>query len=365
MASPRSRQAARLRERRRRAQRRARRLVALSLIGVLGLITLLLTAFGSGSARTAVPVPIVVQTTPANAEAVRPRPQMLATIGNLQIQLPVAAARAHRDRLPRHERRLALAPAGRPAGERRHPRPSSGAASPARDATRRAGTSSRAARPARTSSTSALPPGRTSTRRWTARSSRSAEARRGRQTGREPYRRAAVQVAVGHGLRDERAARPGDRGRHAGARRLVEARDRRRHRVTSRSRRSRRTHRRRQQRLDLGLPLSRARSPSPWASLRVLFVGDVVGQPGRDAVEALLPGLRERLEVDVWSSTGRTSRTAWDHAKARRPASRRRRRRDHARQPRLATRGDRAVPRDLAGRHPPGELPGSAPRGGG
>jgi hypothetical protein len=91
MASPRSRQAARLRERRRRAQRRARRLVALSLIGVLGLITLLLTAFGSGSARTAVPVPIVVQTTPANAEAVRPRPQMLATIGNLQIQLPVAA----------------------------------------------------------------------------------------------------------------------------------------------------------------------------------------------------------------------------------------------------------------------------------
>jgi hypothetical protein len=89
MASPRSRQAARVRERRRRAQRRARRLVALSLIGVLGLITLLLTAFGSGSSRTA--VPIVVQTIPANAEAVRPRPQMLATIGNLQIQLPVAA----------------------------------------------------------------------------------------------------------------------------------------------------------------------------------------------------------------------------------------------------------------------------------
>ena len=89
MASPRSRQAARLRERRRRSQRRARRLVALSLLGVLGLITLVLTAFGSGSSRTA--VPIVVETTPANAEAVRPRPQMLATIGNLQIQLPVAA----------------------------------------------------------------------------------------------------------------------------------------------------------------------------------------------------------------------------------------------------------------------------------
>jgi hypothetical protein len=33
--------------------------------------------------------------------------------------------------------------------------------------------------------------------------------------------------------------------------------------------------------------------------VRILFVGDVVGRPGRDAVEALLPGLRERLEVDA------------------------------------------------------------------
>ena len=33
--------------------------------------------------------------------------------------------------------------------------------------------------------------------------------------------------------------------------------------------------------------------------MRVLFVGDVVGRPGRDAVEALLSGLRERLEVDA------------------------------------------------------------------
>ena len=33
--------------------------------------------------------------------------------------------------------------------------------------------------------------------------------------------------------------------------------------------------------------------------MRILFVGDVVGRPGRDAVEGLLPGLRERLEVDV------------------------------------------------------------------
>ena len=33
--------------------------------------------------------------------------------------------------------------------------------------------------------------------------------------------------------------------------------------------------------------------------MRILFVGDVVGRPGRDAVEALLPGLREQLNVDA------------------------------------------------------------------
>jgi metallophosphoesterase (TIGR00282 family) len=33
--------------------------------------------------------------------------------------------------------------------------------------------------------------------------------------------------------------------------------------------------------------------------MRILFVGDVVGRPGRDAVEGLLPGLRETYDVDV------------------------------------------------------------------
>ena len=33
--------------------------------------------------------------------------------------------------------------------------------------------------------------------------------------------------------------------------------------------------------------------------MRILFVGDVVGRPGRDAVEGLLPVLRQRHEVDV------------------------------------------------------------------
>ncbi len=33
--------------------------------------------------------------------------------------------------------------------------------------------------------------------------------------------------------------------------------------------------------------------------MRILCVGDVVGRPGRDAVEALLPGLRDQLDVDA------------------------------------------------------------------
>lgn len=91
MASPRSRQAARLRERRRRAQRRARRLVLLSVVGALGLVTLLLTAFGSGGSTT-VTAPLAAETVSSeDAAAIRPRPQVLATIGNLRVQLPVPA----------------------------------------------------------------------------------------------------------------------------------------------------------------------------------------------------------------------------------------------------------------------------------
>ena len=63
----------------------------LSAVGVLGVVTLVLTAFGSGGSEQAA-APIAFETSPsASAQAIRPRPQMLATIGNLQIQLPVAA----------------------------------------------------------------------------------------------------------------------------------------------------------------------------------------------------------------------------------------------------------------------------------
>ncbi len=33
--------------------------------------------------------------------------------------------------------------------------------------------------------------------------------------------------------------------------------------------------------------------------MRILFIGDVVGRPGRDAIEGLLPRLREELEADL------------------------------------------------------------------
>jgi metallophosphoesterase (TIGR00282 family) len=35
------------------------------------------------------------------------------------------------------------------------------------------------------------------------------------------------------------------------------------------------------------------------SDFRILFVADVVGQPGREAVKAILPGLRTELEVDM------------------------------------------------------------------
>jgi hypothetical protein len=82
----RSRRAARHRARRRRAQHRARGLAVIAVVGVLALVTLILTAFGSSSpkpvASTLTPVPV--------ATGVPPPPQVLATVGNLQIRLPVS-----------------------------------------------------------------------------------------------------------------------------------------------------------------------------------------------------------------------------------------------------------------------------------
>jgi hypothetical protein len=86
MTTPRSRHAARLRAHRRRAQARARWFALAVVMGVLGVTTLLLTAFGDdgdGSAAAPVPAPLPLTSVP-------PETQMLATVGNVRIQSPVA-----------------------------------------------------------------------------------------------------------------------------------------------------------------------------------------------------------------------------------------------------------------------------------
>jgi hypothetical protein len=88
MPTPRSRQAARFRARRRRAQQRARWLAILSLVGVLGLVVLLLTAFGSGGPRTE-PAAATTDVAVLTGDT-QPEPQVLATVGNLRLQQPIA-----------------------------------------------------------------------------------------------------------------------------------------------------------------------------------------------------------------------------------------------------------------------------------
>ena len=116
MASPRSRQAARFRARQRRAQLRARRLVLLGLVGALVVVTLSLTAFGGGSqsAGTA----LEPETRSLGAGSIRPRQTVLATVGNLQVRLPVPAASV--TAIGYHgaaDGALALQPAGRQGNE--------------------------------------------------------------------------------------------------------------------------------------------------------------------------------------------------------------------------------------------------------
>ena len=67
---------------------RARRLALITIVGALALVTLLLTAFGSGSTDrpdTAAEGPLRVA-----AIGTPPGPEVLATVSNLRIQLPVA-----------------------------------------------------------------------------------------------------------------------------------------------------------------------------------------------------------------------------------------------------------------------------------
>jgi hypothetical protein len=114
MDTARSRRAARHRARQRRAQHRARRLAVIGILTVLALVTLILTAFGSGSPQR------VVTTTAAEVTAtgVPPEPQVLATVGNLQIRLPIAGEAV--TAIGYHgsdSGAMALAPVGRQANE--------------------------------------------------------------------------------------------------------------------------------------------------------------------------------------------------------------------------------------------------------
>ncbi len=94
MGSPRDREFSRLRAQHRRTRLRARRLVLGGVTVGLLVVALALVAFGGGEA----PLPSagdpssVLQPTPEEAEigVGRPTPKVLASIGNLPIQLPVA-----------------------------------------------------------------------------------------------------------------------------------------------------------------------------------------------------------------------------------------------------------------------------------
>ncbi len=114
MATPRSRHAARLRAHRRRAQQRARRLALLAIVAALAVVTLLLTAFGTGSpgTRTA-----LTQTTVVSTTTVPPAPQVLATVSNLGIRLPVAADAVTAIGFHGADGALELSPVGRQVNE--------------------------------------------------------------------------------------------------------------------------------------------------------------------------------------------------------------------------------------------------------
>jgi hypothetical protein len=87
MATPRSRHGARLRARRRRKQARARRFALLLAIGVVVAITLALTAFDGGGGKS---VQATIRPTPLPVTSTPPDPDVLAVVGNLRIQSPIA-----------------------------------------------------------------------------------------------------------------------------------------------------------------------------------------------------------------------------------------------------------------------------------
>ncbi len=77
--------------------------------------------------------------------------------------------------------------------------------------------------------------------------------------------------------------------------------------------------------------------------MRLLFLGDVVGRPGRRAVAAVLPRLRREAEIDFVIANGENASSGKGiNPRARRGAARCRRRRPHVGQPHLAESRHRA-----------------------
>ena len=83
--------------------------------------------------------------------------------------------------------------------------------------------------------------------------------------------------------------------------------------------------------------------------MRVLFIGDVVGSPGRRGLRETMPALRERHAPDLVIVNGENSAGGIGHHRAHRQRPlRRRRRRDHHRQPRLPPPRGLRLPRPRA-----------------
>ena len=105
-------------------------------------------------------------------------------------------------------------------------------------------------------------------------------------------------------------------------------------------------------------PLPRCRNEGRVAAMRLLFIADIFGRPGREAVESLVPaparGARPRPRGRERRERRRRRR---HHRPARRPHPRERRRLHHARQPHLAPARLRQLPRPRAAHRAAGQLP--------
>ena len=101
----------------------------------------------------------------------------------------------------------------------------------------------------------------------------------------------------------------------------------------------------RSDRAGLGNPPN-GNAPRPPGACRILMIGDVIGKPGRVAVEQVLPGLRDERGIDFVTANGENLAGGMGLTIShRRGAVRRRRGRDHERQPHLGQARDLPVPR--------------------